>query len=176
MENPRNVIRPSIIQNLNSYNYDIKGFVSNSSTQIIMGYVKLPKGSGLHPIDFVLTQNMYFKIIITDFQGTSSHIWVHPNSRSIYFNELLASSFWHVITLTWLVNTWEYQVINVETVLLFVNPREEVYMHILIGIVEALKDEYMHGYILALIKCISGLVWDYCFWKNKSNKAVNLKT
>ena len=93
MENPRNVIRPSIIQNLNSYNYDIKGLVSNSSTRIIMGYVKLPKGSELHPIDFVLTQNMYFKIIITDFQGTFIDIMVHPNSRSIYFNELLASSF-----------------------------------------------------------------------------------
>ena len=60
--------------------------------------------------------------------------------------------------------------------MLFVNPREKVYMHILIGIVEALKDEYMHGNILALIKCISGLVWDYCFLLKESNKAAKLKT
>ena len=54
----------------------------------------------------------------------------------------------------WSINKWDSQIILAETAFLYSSLEETIYMKILEVISNLLKENYMHDYILALIKCI----------------------
>ena len=64
----------------------------------------------------------------------------------------------NIILITWLINNWDSQTIDVETAFLYTDIAEEIYMKMTELIAELLEEIYSHDDILALIKFICGLV------------------
>ena len=67
---------------------------------------------------------------------------VHPNSRSGFHQEVLTSGFWHHAFRhsTFVFGKKCYsQLIAIETLFLYVNLEEYIYMNIILGMVESIK-------------------------------------